>query len=134
MITKPTWVLHSIIPEDSDLALGEFFGNIHTHGLDEYGHKELCIALGVNPHVSGGLLNALGMSIANDGLVLKKGIISGQLAGGFDLKIITFKNDPTLYVILPDPNNRFPGDTDCDPEYAKQEIYAKHISETQGYV
>ncbi len=134
MITEPTWVLHSIIPEEDDIKIGEFFGNIHTHGLNDYGHRELCIAFNINPHVSGGLLNALGMDIANNNLILKEGIVHDKLKNGFDLKIITFKNDPTLYIILPDPNNKFPEDADCDPEYAKQELYAKHISEKKDYI
>ena len=135
MIKSPTWIIHAVFADEDEINnVGTYFGNIHTHGLGTYNHSELCIPIWIAKELSGTLLNQMGMNIANNNRTYDPGIIVGELQGGYDLKGIRFANDPTLYVLLPDPNNKFYDDSDCDPEYAKQYDYAKHISETKGYV
>ena len=134
MITAPTWIIHAVYPDETDITIGDTFGNIHTHGLAEYGHKELCIPFGINAHLAAALLNNIGMLIANKGFTLNEGLVSGLLENDFELKVVSYDNDPTLYILLPDPDNRFADDPDCETEFAKQELYAKHIHDNKDYV
>jgi hypothetical protein len=42
------------------------------------------------------------------------------LANGMNVQFLTFDNDPTLYVILPDENGKLPSDEDCKEPYKFQ--------------
>lgn len=110
------------------------FCNIHTHGFNKHNHREMCIPFELNPNVAMGILNNCGLKIANFHEEFKEGICHGVLRDEYDVKFISFKDDPTLYMILPDKNNKFPGDEDCEYPYCQQEIYAKIISDGKDYV
>lgn len=129
---KPTWMIHYVLPTEHDEeAAFDFYANIHTHGLNEYGHRELCIPLNLGAETAVGLLNSLGMRIAN-GEKFNEGIHDDILAGDYKVKVMSFLGDPTLYLILPDAKNNI-GD-EADTPYCLQERYALHISETRQYV
>lgn len=111
------------------------FANIHTHGLMKHNNqREICIALDIGMDTAKNLINSMGVEVLYDRTVYTEGIRSDVLNGDFDVKFISFDGDPTLYMILPDPHNKFPGDEDCEAPYDKQEIYAKIISDDKGYV
>jgi hypothetical protein len=76
----------------------------------------------------------MGLRVADGETVFTEGIRTDILENGMDVQLMTFDNDPTLYVILPDPNGKLPMDDDCEEPYKFQYEYAKMISEDEGYV
>jgi hypothetical protein len=110
------------------------FANIHTHGLTNHGQREICVAIDIGGDVAMSVINSMGIQVLNGETVYTEGIRADVLQGDYDVKFISFDNDPTLYMILPDPNNKFPGDEGCQHPYDKQEWYAQIISDDKGYV
>lgn len=141
---KIDWIIHYVSERACDLCEKESddisyegfpaFGNIHTHGLNLHGHRELCIPFGLPSDIAMGILNGCGLQIVDENKEFNEGIYSGILKNGYDVKFISFDNDPTLYMILPDKNNKFPEDADCEFPYNQQEFYAKIISDDKDYV
>ena len=118
------WLVHNVRMDD----LGqEFLGNIHTHGLSSHGHQELCIVLALGPN-GGNLLNAMGMDIVCHNKKYVKGIYTDVLIDNYQIEIYSLPQDPVLYVILPDPNNKLPSDSKCEFPFNKQYEYVKIIS------
>ena len=131
------WVIHYVQEHDCECC-GKHeenpigftgFANIHTHGLDKHGHKELCIPLDIGMQLAGTILN-------NCGIRIKAG---KKFVPGLDDSVIRnlpvlfyeFENSNTLYMIMPDPNGKFPDDKDCEFPYNKQLIYAQIIEEDE---
>ena len=133
----PDWIIHYVAPtvdrsKSPAYYYEPYFANIHTHGLDKYNHRELCISINIGQETAKKLLNSLGMRIVH-GDVFTEGIRTDILKGNYDVQFITFDNDPTLYMILPDVNNKLPMDSDCEEPYCYQEKYAKIISDNKKY-
>ena len=131
----PDWMIHYVAPtvdrsKSPAYYYEPYFANIHTHGLDKYNHRELCISINIGQETAKELLNSLGMRIVH-GDVFTEGIRTDILKGNYDVQFITFDNDPTLYMILPDVNNKLPMDSDCEEPYCYQEKYAKLISDNK---
>ena len=138
-IEKPNWIIHYVAPtvdesQSPDYFYEPYFSSIHTHGLDKYGHRDLCLSIAIPPETACTLLNSLGMRIANEEEIFEDGIRIDILANGMKVKFISFDNDPTLYIILPDKNGKLPDDCDCEEPYSLQEKYAKIISENKDYM
>ena len=140
---KPDWIIHYVSnngceccgkannPAYYDLV---GFANAHTHGLDKHGHRELCIVLDAGMNRVGNLLNTLGVKIAERETIFAESIRDDVLNNGMRVKFISFDDDPTLYVMLPDPNGILPGEDGCTVPYCLQEEYAKIISKNKDYV
>lgn len=134
-MSEVTWVIHGITDIQSIFPGKEYIGNFHTHGLNEYNNqRELCLVLAFPGNIAKNLLNSMGIRVAEGKTVFTEGIRTDVLESGMDVQFITFDNDPTLYVILPDPNGKLPSDDDCEEPYKFQYEYAKLISEDEGYV
>ena len=132
---KLDWMIHYVAPtvdrsKSPAYYYEPYFANIHTHGLDKYNHRELCICISIGQEKAKELLNTLGMRIVH-GDVFTEGIRTDILTNDYDVQFITFDNDPTLYMILPDVNNKLPMDSDCEEPYCYQEKYAKLISDNK---
>ena len=140
---KFNWTIHYVSQSGCDICNDNSnapyyydlpcFANIHTHGLDKYNHRELCICIDIGHERVSNILNSIAYSIAYDNLVLEEGICDCILQG-YSTKIISFENDPTLYLILPDVNGNFPGEEGCEEIINRQEEYAKYISDNKEYV
>lgn len=132
------WIIHLVTASkptcehkaSSDIIYSGFpaFGNIHTHGLNQHNHREICIPFQLSSRTAMDILNQCGLRIVNENVEFKEGIDNTVLQGHYNVKFISFENDPTLYMILPDVNNKFPGDEGCEFPYNQQEIYAEIIS------
>lgn len=138
-VEKPDWMVHYVTAtvdrsKSPDYYYEPYFGNIHTHGLNKYNHRELCLSIGLPSRIACGLLNTMGMRIANGETVFTEGIRTDILSNGMDVQLISFDNDSTLYVILPDENGKLPMDADCKEPYCYQEKYAKLISDNKDAV
>lgn len=140
---EPTWMIHYVNsaacevcndPTCPDYYYKESFANIHTHGLDRYNQRELCVCIDIGFETAGNLLNSMGKRVAEGETVFTEGIRSDILQGHYDVQLITFPNDPTLYIILPDVNGKFPMDKDCEAPFCYQEEYAKILSDNKEYV
>ena len=110
------------------------FANAHTHGLNNYAHRELCAVLDIGIDRVGALLNAMGDRIAKGETTFGEGVRTDVLGNGMPVGFMTFPGDPTLYVMLPDAEGRLPGDGRCELPYALQEEYAEIISKHKDYV
>jgi len=137
---KPTWIIHAVIDQgleykdkfpDKDLS---YLGNFHTHGLKQYDHRDLCLVLNFPEKIAAGLLNSMGMRIAENETVFTEGIRTDILENGMDVQLMVFDGDSTLYVILPDQNGKLPSDDTCEVPYKYQYDYAKILSENGSYV
>lgn len=130
------WIIHYVQEHDCELY-GKHddnpisfngFANIHTHGLDKYNHKEICIPLDVGMNLAGRILNLCGLAIKLEG---------EKFVPGFDDSVIQnlpvlfyeFENSDMIYMIMPDPNGKFPEDDGCEFPYNKQLLYAQIIEE-----
>ena len=136
-MTEVTWIIHGIIDVEDSFKPKKcpYIGNYHTHGLNEYNNqRELCIVINLENKVATGLLNSMGMRVANGETVFTEGIRTDILENGMDVQLLSFDDDPTLYVILPDENNRLPSDKNCSEPFSFQYEYAKMISDDRGYV
>jgi hypothetical protein len=135
-----TWKIHNIIDaeeyyEEKDGKDYPYIGNFHTHGLNEYNdQRELCIVLAIPDIRAKMILNTMGLRVADNETVFTEGIRTDILTNDMDVELISFDNDPTLYIILPDANGKLPSDEDCVEPYKYQYEYAKIISEDEGYV
>ena len=134
---KPDWIIHYVAPtvdrsKSPAYYYEPYFADIHTHGLDKYNPRELCICICIGQEKAKELLNTLGMRIVN-GDVFTEAIRTDILTNDYDAQFIIFDNDPTLYMILPDVNNKLPMDSDCEEPYCYQEKYAKIISDNKEY-
>lgn len=134
-MAEVTWMIHGITDIQSIFPGKEYIGNFHTHGLNEYNNQqELCVVLALPPKTVTGLLNSMGLKVANGETVFTEGIRTDILANGMDVELKTFENDPTLYVILPDSHGKLPMDDDCEEPYKFQYEYAKLIHDDEQYV
>lgn len=134
------WNIH-IVSDDGCDCCGKtgndfqpYMCDAHTHGLDEFGSLELQIVLNVDWELIGYTLNTVGEMIQN-GLKLEDGMeITGIFQG--DVSLRTFftegkDGEPVCRLILPDPEFRFPEDSDVYPynmqygsPYREQQIYS----------
>lgn len=108
------WTIHMV----ADESFYEYMCDAHTHGLDRYGSYEIQMVLNLGPNIIGAIINDVGERIRN-GLVLHDGgYIEGVLENGVKIKVFETKDEfgkPIFRLLLPDEQNRFPGDTDIYP-------------------
>lgn len=130
------WIIHYVnnnfcdccgVQEQSPISFPAF-ANIHTHGLDRYNHKELCIPLELDSDIACQILNQCGLKIKYDNMKYVQGKQEGVIQG-FPVLFYELPNSNTLYMILPDPNGKFPDDEGCEFPYNKQLIYSQIIEE-----
>jgi hypothetical protein len=130
-----TWKIHGILDikeyyKEKDGKDYPYIGNFHTHGLKEYNNqRELCIVMALPEEQAAGLLNHMGLKVANNETVFTEGIRTDILSNNMDVQLLSFDNDPVLYVILPDANGKLPMDDDCEEPFKYQYEYAKLISD-----
>lgn len=130
------WVIHYVQEHDCEICNKHVsnpigftgFANVHTHGLDKYNHKELCISIDIGFELACQILNNCGLRIKLE----NHEFISGKdysVIRNFPVLFHEFENSNTLYMILPDSNGKFPNDEGCEFPYNKQLLYAHIIEE-----
>ena len=131
------WIIHYVQEHDcqicgnhDDSPIGfTGFASIHTHGLNKHGHKEICIPFDIGFELSCMILNQTGLDIKLENKKFTPGLTDGIIRNFPVLFYEVRNNSDTLYMILPDPNGKFPDDEDCKFPYNKQIIYANIIEE-----
>lgn len=130
------WIIHYVQEHDCEICgkhednLIGFtgFANIHTHGLNKYNHKELCIPLDLGYKLAVTILNQCGLRIKLGNEKFVPGF-NDSIIQNLPVLFYEFENSNTLYMIIPDPNGKFPEDDDCEFPYNKQLLYAQIIEE-----
>ena len=120
------WQIHYVPMEDSE---DNTMADAHTYGLDKYGQRELCVVLRINPKICVDLLSRIGIDAVFRGKNLTPGVHQDPLRHGYDIELLSLPDDPTLYVIVSDDNNKLPSDKDCKYPYNQQYIFAERLSE-----
>lgn len=130
------WIIHYVQEHDCEIC-GKHednpigftgFANIHTHGLSKYNHKELCIPLDLGYKLAITILNQCGLRIKLGNEKFVPGF-NDSIIQNLPVLFYEFENSNTLYMIIPDPNGKFPEDDDCEFPYNKQLLYAQIIEE-----
>ena len=133
-MAEVTWIIHGVFDTESHFndknIKCPYIGNFHTHGLNEYNNqRELCIVLALPREKATGLLNNMGLRVAENETVFTEGIRTDILNNNMNVQLLSFDDDPVLYVILPDANGKLPMDSDCEEPFKYQYEYAKLISD-----
>ncbi len=124
MDKKSDWIIHYVTIGDDKY---KYIVNIHTHGLNKYNHKEFCMVLDIGS-ICSEIINSICHDVVFNGKIFSEGIYSGISENKYNIEIISLPNDPVLYIILPDENNKLPSDKDCQYPYNQQYKYVKTIS------
>lgn len=129
---KIDWIIHHVVNGaacdccgEIEESFPEYMCNAHTHGLERYGHLNFQIVLAMDPQIIGYILNDMGLRVQS-GVKFKSGdVISDALAGGYNIRLLEVEETgrKVLRILLPDENNRFPGDEDCQYPYSQQENF-----------
>ena len=125
---KIDWIIHFVANgvacdccNKVENSFPKFMCNAHTHGMGKYNHLDFQIVLHLAPEIIGTLLNDLGTRVQN-GEKFVTGDVWSDILVGYDVKFVeVYETDRTvLRVLLPDKNNRFPGDEGCEYPYNQQ--------------
>lgn len=118
------WNIHYVFMEDAEEGT---YADIHTHGLNNHGLPELCLVIAIHQDQAADVLNTLAMRAVAGDIILHEGVTKDVLADGYRCRIIRFKGENKLYIILPDENNRLPGEPMCMKPFCGQIEYAKKL-------
>lgn len=118
MEKKVDWIIHYVFGETDRKG----HVNIHTHGMEKYGHLNFQIVLPIEQGLAKNLLNNICSRVQN-GEKFTDGIYDDLLMNGYKVKLKTvdFRDEKLIRYILPDSKNRFPEDTGCEEPYCYQE-------------
>ena len=93
----------------------EYICNAHTHGMNKYHHPDFQLVLHISDEDIGYILNSLGIRVQAG-----EQFHSGDLVEGIfedcPVRLDSFQETgrEVLRVIIPDSQNRFPEDPNCD--------------------
>ena len=129
MKQKIDWIIHYVANGEicaccDEIITGfpEYMANAHTHGMEMYDHLDFQIVLALDSYTVGTILNNMGLRV-QAGEKFKSGdVLSDILADGYDVHLLEVEETGrrVLRLLLPDPENRFPGDKNCQYPYNKQ--------------
>lgn len=111
------WIIHYII---NDVGPGGII-NAHTHGMEKYGHLDFQVVLPLPAKHICYLLNTIGKRVQSG-----EKYHSGNLVDGIyedcPIRLQQFRetNRDVLRLIIPDKNNLFPENPDCQDKYKVQ--------------
>ena len=122
------WVIHYVangaVCEDCGKVENGFipgFCNAHTHGLEKYHHQDFQMVLNYGPKEICRILNTFGLAVQRG-----TRFHNGQYVAGIyedcavRLQEFTECDRKVLRVIIPDKDNRFPDERDCELPYLMQ--------------
>lgn len=108
--------------------------NFHTHGMEKYHHMDFQMILAYPPKEICRILNTLGLRV-QAGEKFKNGDMVAGIYEDCDVRLTEFEETgrTVLRVIVPDKNNRFPEDPECDGRYALQLFTTDFIYRNGGW-
>lgn len=113
----------------------QYICNVHTHGMEKYGHPDFQLVIHMTAPEMGYLLNTLGLRVQAG-----ERFHAGDLVEGVFLdcpvRLDEFEEcgRKVLRLIIPDSQNRFPEDPDCDYPYNYQLIPTDQLDQKEGGV
>lgn len=107
----------------------ELYAEIYTDGLYAYDHPEICITIPINRELVHSLMSSVISTIADDEDYFLKLGVNNDILENFSVMILEGKVTERLYMILPDKNNKFPTDEDCDESFKHQIEVMEFIEE-----
>ena len=134
-----SWIIHYITNESSKKSelnakpgtANEYYYpsnmcNAHTHGLKAFTHKDFQIVLDIGRENTVFLLNAMAERV-RDGETFSDGERVKGIYDDCEIKLASVKegNREVLRILIPDSENRFPGDDNCAYPYSEQERVIK---------
>lgn len=112
---------HQIIYED-----GSALGNAHTHGMENYGKKNLCLALNLCEEKTSKILNTVADLVCDPDEEMDPRAIH-VVEDDHDQEWLRFILVPVMcfdeiddLIVLADRNNKFPFDIGCEEPYCDQ--------------
>ena len=113
-------IIHKIVfDEEDNKGLPAGLGNAHTHGMENYGLKNLCLGIEYGDNRASYILNTIAelMVDLNEDMDIDKthcvdneyGITSFK----FKFREATCYDEPVLLVVVADANGHLPEDWDC---------------------
>ena len=141
MKPKLDWVIHLVKNGVACACCGEvengfvqYACNSHTHGMAKYNHSDFQLVLSLPDNEIGRILNTLGLRVQAG-----ERFHNGDLVEGIYLdcpvRLQEFEEcDRTvLRVVIPDKQNRFPEDTNCEYPYTLQIFDTEFLSCKGGF-
>lgn len=148
--TKIDWNLHYIVDgcncsecsDECDTYMSDmqekypYFGNCHSHGLEEHGHADMVVCLNMGHELMASIINTCGLILIEKGLsrLEHNKEYEGFLTGGYKIKTYQPEGCPVVFIFMPDKNHKFPGDEGCEFPYCNQQVYADLIIAEKGYI
>lgn len=136
MKPKLDWVIHLVKNGVPCACCGEvenrflqYACNCHTHGMEKYGHSNFQLVLSLPDEEIGRILNTLGLRVQS-GERFKDGDLVEGIYLDCPIRLQEFQEDNrnVLRVIVPDKQNRFPEDPDCEYPYTLQSVITDFLS------
>lgn len=113
MPMKVDWIIHGVCD-------GQFI-NFHTHGMEQYSHMDFQVVLPYPQNEVCRILNTLGLRV-QAGERFKNGDLISGIYEDCDVRVTEFEETgrTVLRVIVPDKENRFPENPNCEYPYTLQ--------------
>ncbi len=112
--------------EEENKEFPKGLGNAHTHGMEKYGLKNLCLGIDLSPERTSYILNEVSelMADSNEDMDMKKTHFLHDEHGIttliFKLCEATCFDEPVIAIIMADVNRGFPGNFMCLEPYRYQ--------------
>lgn len=100
----------------------EYMCDAHTHGMNEYGHRELQFVLNIAPSIIGYLINTIAKKILNGEIKPKDKMMCYGIIKDYAIRLDEARDEDgelLWRIIIPDAEGKFPEET-SDKVYAKQ--------------
>ena len=113
--TEKDWIIHAVFSEEGY--------SFHTHGLDKKNHKEIEIALDIDPNSAANILHKIVDDIERGKVYKDKDTIRFKEEGPDAIFVETkgkLSEDILLRLVLPDKNNKMPWDEGCEEGFKDQ--------------
>ena len=113
----------------------EYICNAHTHGMKKYHHPDFQLVLHISDADIGYILNSLGLRVRS-GEQFKAGDLVEGIFEDCPVRLDSFQETgrEVLRVIIPDSQNRFPEDPNCDYPYSFQLVPTNMLEQSEGGV
>lgn len=135
MNNKIDWIIHLVVNGVACADCGKrhyeflpYTCNVHTHGMEKYGHLDFQIVLELSQKMQMYILNTLGLRV-QAGEKFKAGDIVSGICQGYDLKLVEMQEAErtVLRVLIPDEAHKFPDDEGCDALYTLQSLPTEEL-------
>lgn len=141
MKPKIDWIVHcvmnGVVCTECGTVENGFLNNAcncHTHGMENYNHPDFQLVLSYPLEEIGRILNTLGLRVQAGERFHDGDLVSG-IYNDCNVRLTEFEETgrTVLRVVIPDKQNRFPEDPDCEYPYTLQ-LFATDFLGNQGGV